>query len=303
MKLGTEFPQEWKEISKREQISLADILYGYAVENLMQRIYTSSFYDYLWLAKEGSLGIEAYRKKVKPRLEFFYIEREKKSFHIDTMAGDSFGKAVIELFFKEIFEEKIEADIKWQYRIQELERGIEVYLTGIYKDMQVPVTISILTPLEVSKKVKEKNQLLFTDEKKGFSYLSYSIENILAEDLFEIMRKLELISDMSCYDSANEILKNYAISGRYIIEELHTLGEREAKVVTLKRFQQLSSYKGYGYMKKKWQQYAKHRKEQYDDWEIMMKRITNFLNPIWNALCKDEIFFDDWMPELERFLG
>lgn len=71
MKLGTEFPQEWKEISKREQISLADILYGYAVENLMQRIYTSSFYDYLWLAKEGSLGIEAYRKKVKPRLEFF----------------------------------------------------------------------------------------------------------------------------------------------------------------------------------------------------------------------------------------
>ena len=55
-------------------------------------------------------------------------------------------------------------------------------------------------------------------------------------------------------------------------------------------------------MKKKWQQYAKHRKEQYDDWEIMVKRITNFLNPIWNALCEDEIFFDDWMPELERFL-
>jgi hypothetical protein len=82
MKLGTEFPQEWKTISMKEDIALADILYGFAVEDLMQRISKSSFKEFLWLAKEESLGIGAYRKKVKPRLEFYYVEREKKSFHI-----------------------------------------------------------------------------------------------------------------------------------------------------------------------------------------------------------------------------
>lgn len=303
MKLGTEFPQEWKIISIKEDIALADILYGFAVEDLMQRISKSSFKEYLWLAKEDSLGIDAYRKKVKPRLEFYYVEREKKSFHIETMAGDTFGKSIIELFFKELFQEKPEDDLIWEYKMQESEMGVDLFFTGIYKDMQVPVTVSI-NPLQVvSKKAKEKNQLLFINEKKWFSYYSYSIENILAEDLFEIMRKLELISDMSCYDRVNEILKNHAIGGRYIIEEFHNLGKVEPKVVTLKRLQQLSSYKGYGYMKKKWQQYAKHRYDSYEDWEVLIKRMIRFIEPIWTALCEDEIFFDDWMPELERFLG
>ena len=303
MKLGTEFPQEWKDKSKKEQISLADILYGYAVEDIMQRISKSSFHEYLWLAKEGVLGIDAYRKKVKSRLEFFYVEREKKTFHIETMAGDVFGKAVMELFLKELFEEKEKSDIAWQYKTQKIDKGVEIYLTGTYKDMQVPVAISINTIPVVSRKAKEKNRLLFTNEKKSYSYFSYSIENILAEDLFEIMRKLELISDMGCYDRVNEILKSHAISGRHIIDEFYLLREKEPKVVTQKRLRQLSSYKGYGYMKKKWQQYAKHQKEEYDDWESLLTRITRFLSPIWTALCEDEIFLDDWMPELERFLG
>lgn len=303
MKLGTEFPQEWKIISIKDEIALADILYGFAVEDIMQRISKSSFKEFLWLTKEDALGIDAYRKKVKPRLEFYYVEREKKSFHIETMAGDTFGKSIIELFFKELFQEKQEDDLIWKYKMQENEIGVDLFFTGIYKDMQVPVTVSI-NPLQVvSKKAKEKNRLLFTNEKKWFSYYSYSIENILAEDLFEIIRKLELISDMSCYDRVNEILKNHAIGGRYIIEEFHILGKEEPKVVTLKRLQQLSSYKGYGYMKKKWQQYAKHRYDSYEDWEVLVKRMICFVEPIWTALCEDEIFFDDWMPELERFLG
>ena len=107
---------------------------------------------------------------------------------------------------------------------------------------------------------------------------------------------------MSCYDRINELLKHHAISGRYIIEEFHILGNREEKVVTQKRLQQISSYKEYGYMKKKWTQYAKRHREEYDEWEIVMTRIIRFLTPIWNALCKEEIFLDDWMPELERFL-
>ena len=141
------------------------------------------------------------------------------------------------------------------------------------------------------------------NEKKSYTYFSYTRESILAEDLFEIMRKLELISDMSCYDRVNEILKTQSIGGRYIIEEFKTMSQNEPKVVTLKRLEQVTSYKDYGYMRKKWQQYAKNHRESYDDWEIVMKRMLRFLNPIWTALCEDKIFFDDWMPELERFLG
>ena len=102
MKLGTQFPESWKEKSQKEGIALADILYGYAVEDIMQRIAKSSFREYLWVVNEAALGEEAYRRKNKIRLEFFYIESEKKSFHVETMAGDSFGKSVIKLLEKEL---------------------------------------------------------------------------------------------------------------------------------------------------------------------------------------------------------
>lgn len=71
----------------------------------------------------------------------------------------------------------------------------------------------------------------------------------------------------------------------------------------MRRLQQMTSYKDYGYMRKKWQQYEKKHKEDFEDWEILMERLLTFLAPIWTALCEDEIFLDDWMPELGRFLG
>ena len=117
------------------------------------------------------------------------------------------------------------------------------------------------------------------------------------------MRKLELISDMEAYAEANEILKEYSISGRYILEEFTVMGEKEPKVVSLKRLEQISSYKKYGYMKKRWQQYERAHGKEKEDWEAVITRILSFLDPVWKALCENEIFFDDWMPELERFLG
>ena len=34
-----------------------------------------------------------------------------------------------------------------------------------------------------------------------------------------------------------------------------------------------------------------------------MKKFQSFMKPLWHAVCCDEIFFDDWMPELGRYLG
>ena len=56
-------------------------------------------------------------------------------------------------------------------------------------------------------------------------------------------------------------------------------------------------------MDKKWQQYEKRQGRAPEEWAEILERIMKFLGPTWKALCENEIFFDDWMPELERFLG
>ncbi len=149
-------------------------------------------------------------------------------------------------------------------------------------------------PLKIEDK-SAKNTSLFMDEKNK--------NNTLAEDIFEIMKKQNRISDMSCYERINKQLKEKVVSGLYTFQELNDLKESEEKIVTMERLHQLSEYKSHGTMKKKWQQYIRMKNKEEDEWERVMERLLAFVSPIWESLCKDEVFFDDWMPELERFLG
>lgn len=302
MKLGKDFPDIWKEKSKESNIPLTDLLYGYAIEDLMSRIQKSSLYDYLWLTNEEALGESAYKRKNKTSLEYIYVTSEKKIFSERKVAGSDFCSELIEVFLKEIFGD-FATDVQWKCEKRESESGVQLFLTCTHMEMSVPVLVEIRKASLSSQKAKEKEVCKILEERTRYKYLSYSKEGILAESLFEIMRKLELISDMEAYDVVNEIIKTQPVSGRHVLEDFKAMGEREPKVVAKKRLEQLASYKNYGYMKKKWQQYARSRKEEADDWEELMERLLNFTGPLWNALCENEIFFDDWMPELGRFLG
>lgn len=303
MKLGVNFPDNWKEKSVKEQILLSDLLYGFAIEDIMKRTTESGFREYLWLANEKAIGIESYKKKTKEGLEFLYVESGKRSFQEGPVPGQVFNESLMKLFAEELFADKENGKIRWLYNMKESDHGVLFLATGSYMDMKVPVNIGISVIPMGAKRPKKREFAFLFDDKKICEYLSYSKESVLSESIFEIMRKLELISNMEAYDAVNDIIKNQSISGRHIIEDLKVMGEKEPKVVTMKRLEQVASYKNYGYMKKKWQQYAKKHKNEVEDWEEVMERMENFLRPLWTALCKDEIFFDDWMPELGRFLG
>jgi len=303
MKLGVKFPEKWIEKSKNEQIPLSDLLYGYVLEDIMKRIIRSEFHEYLWLTNEKIFGIEAYRKKHKERFDFIYVETGKKSFQLEPLPGQSFSIPLMKKFANQIFAVKENSKVEWEYQINEKENGILILAVGTYLDMRIPINIGIYVIQVGGTRPKKRMFTSLFDDKKTYEFLLYSKENVLSEAIFEIMRKLELISNMEAYDTVNEIIKNQSISGRHIIEDLKSMGEKEPKVIALKRLEQVASYKNYGYMKKRWQQYSKRYKINADEWEVVMDRILTFLNPLWKAVCEDDIFFDDWMPELGRFLG
>lgn len=302
MKLGMTFPEKWIEKSEKEDISVSDILYGLAVEDLLVRIEKSTFREFLWVTNEQAIGLESYKKKNKESLDFLYVESGKKNYLSHAVAGQEFDQDVQALMLEELFG-YIDSESRWEYTVRDSEKGKYLYLTYYKLDMQVPVAMYIRTTAARVQKRKKKELTLLLEERKSCTYYCYSKESILAEALFEIMRKLELISDMEAYAEANQILKEYSISGRYILEEFLAMAEKEPKVAAMKRLDQISSYKNYGYMKKRWQQYERMHCTQKEDWEAVVNRILAFVSPVWKALCEDEIFFDDWMPELERFLG
>ena len=241
---------------------------------------------------EDALTEEAFCKNIKKNLSFYYKESKKKPLNWE----------MVKTLLEEIKSQALHG-IYWTHTIEEKNRTIFLHLEAHYKEMRVPVVLTVEIAPENAQSPREKSLQLSYVSKRICKYYSYSKESILAEALFEIMRKLELVGDMSYYSIANDILKKDSISGRHILEEFKVWGEKEPKVVTMRRLEQMKGYASYAYMEKKWQQYEKRQGRTPEEWKEILGRILRFLEPTWKALCENEIFFDDWMPELERFLG
>jgi hypothetical protein len=68
------------------------------------------------------------------------------------------------------------------------------------------------------------------------------------------------------------------------------------------RAEEIAGYVSYPYMKKRWEKYCRAAKYESCDWNKVCGTINAFLMPIWGSVCKKEVFFGDWMPDIGRFL-
>ena len=204
--------------------------------------------------------------------------------------------------FAEAICAKREYHIRWNYSVEKEEQDYLVYITGEWEEMKVPLTIRI-SPLvyDAAKPEKQELQSVFF-EKKCAAYQHFPVETYLAEQLFTILKYLELIPSMEVYDTTFRLLKQETVDGRHIYETLSFFCEKEEVIPQEKRIEMLASYETYTYMKKRWEKYIRKQGTEDVSWETVLHRIIAFLSPVWNAMCRDEVFFGDWMPDLERYL-
>ena len=295
-----------KQISMEKNIPYSDVLWEYVAEDFLWRISAGKLEEFLWLKKPDYVAGE--------RLFLYYVagnnskDREPldeilrnvmikdagindRSDIVWSLAGDidhTAGSAGANLSINN--SGNLYPVEKWSF-------------VAKCDDIDVPFSIKIEwiseenAGIPVGKDIEAMN--LFH---KNIHINAYSPESILGEQIFEIMEKLELVSDMKPFASAYMILRDNSISGRHIIDIFKLKAQEKPKVVTMRRLEQIKGYRSYAYMKKRWNQYAK-RNGIGTGWEDALDLILGFLEPVWTAFCSNEIFFDDWMPELGRFLG
>lgn len=295
---------ELKKRSEELDIPFADLLWGYAVEDLMLRITASDYREYLWLMSLPLLGEEAYRQRAKKRIRFFYRGSGEKIPKDRLQPGQKLSIAMGEHMLKAIFTYENMQGICWEGTVTALSGGIGLHLTAEYCDMTVPLNLEIYSfgALNQIPGTREE-ELIAVGGEKRISYLVYSPESEMSYDLFAIMDKLELIGSMGSYYDAYRLLRTQPMSGRYVLEELTQLTAAAPKMRREQRLRQLEGYRTYSYMRKRWEKYLRNHSLGEIPWEEALNLIVDFVTPIWNSLCKNEIFFDDWMPELGRYLG
>ena len=167
-------------------------------------------------------------------------------------------------------------------------------------DFLLKIKEKIFTSAAEEKEKQELQSVFF--EKKCAAYQHFPVETYLAEQLFTILKYLELIPSMEVYDTTFRLLKQETVDGRHIYETLSFFCEKEEVIPQEKRIEMLESYDTYTYMKKRWEKYVRKQGMENVSWETVLHRIVLFLRPVWNAMCRDEVFFGDWMPDLERYL-
>ena len=300
MNVGENLATNLKDLSESTNTPFADILWKYAAQDIIYRIEKSGNSEQLWLedydypskldnVKKQSINQAGMKNACgsNPRLNLVYYNGRKE--------------------LSELSEEIISqnTDIKWEISDENVKEDNSIFwiLKGNYcsYEIQYPIKIKIIQNeswiFPISGEIEPIRKRYIK-----IKYNAFSIENMLGKQVFEVINKLELINSMGPYCIINNCLKANSISGRHMIEELGSFIEKEPKVAREKRIDQIKEYRNYSYMKKRWNQYCK--KNGIDEsWEEVLDRTVSFIEPLWRALCNNEIFFDDWMPELGRFLG
>ena len=133
--------------------------------------------------------------------------------------------------------------------------------------MKVPVTLQLQGGREEKQIPGRREEELVAIPGKKVSYLIYAAEYQVSRELFTMMERLELVSDMGCYWKVYEVLEKQSLSGRFVMEELKSLTEKEPGVKTRKRLDQIAAYRSYAYMRKRWEKYIRNHGKKPVAWD------------------------------------
>lgn len=274
------------------QIPYENLLAASVLEEIVRKIMESEAAACFWIKNHAKLNLECYRKNVALQLHFFMKESEQ----IHYKKGD-----VSSLFAVILRNYKKEA-IHWNYRVWMDGRWICIHITGEIANVKVPISVR-LEPLLQEKLVPYKKEIrLFTNNNQKVCLFCYPSENIIVEKFLEVLEKLELLNELSCYLELYEMLKKESLSGRKVWE-LCMEGCRERRIpVERERFALWQSYQTNRFMEQKWKAYLKREKRDHPQWKDVMELIIRFFSVIWDYMCKNVVYLGDWMPELERYI-
>ena len=272
------------------EIRYENLLAAAILEEIVKKIAESKCRSNFWIKDSLKLNLERYRKKVDLTLSFFI--QDSKSFH--------YKKEDVSQFFAELFRNLKKNAVHWNYQVWMEQGFIFIDVKAKLSSIQVPVKMKLEPLVREDLQPYIKEMQLFTNNCRKIKICCYPSEYVVTEKFLEILDKLELLNEMSCYLDIYEILKRDMLSGRKVWESLYEgCKERNIKIEK-QRFDLVLSYRDYPYMEKKWKAYLRRQKRKLPGWDEVIEIIERFFGVVWEHMCMNVVYLGDWMPELCR---
>ena len=186
--------------SEETGIPFSNLLAGYVLEELMYLIEDSPFSLFLWLKNSGALGVEQYRKKNLLTLDFAYVTDPRAMKREGIVPGQELSLKMGYVMLAYILKVEKVPDISWKGRASAGDHRVDLEIAGEFEEMTVPIHIRVTELTEEGLVPVKRTFMPFMEGGKQIPYLEYPVESILAENLFYLIRDMELLPDMSVYD-------------------------------------------------------------------------------------------------------
>lgn len=287
-----------EQFSRQEETAFVNLLAGAGAEQALRRIGETGLKEKLWLKNYKELGMDTYRNRILEGLVFFPGEQNRVELkkRLEALFGTESENAETEIMsigLAKKAERNMPFSVDTKNRIL-LEIRLDQYKVPFFLELKSYKEIAAY-PVDI--RVEDT----FT-EKASIACFGFPAEEYLAQGLYEILDKLELLNEFSWYQEVYDILAEEPLEGRKTRDSLARLMEKKPILSLEKRLDTLKTYADYGYMKKKWKNQCRRREGNHPQWSEVIQLITVCLSPLHESILQDEIFFGDWMPHLGRYL-
>lgn len=268
------------EKSNSLQIPYENLIAGCAIETIIELLFAKGKKTGLELCNGKEFSIAGYQKKCFDRMEL----RVKPNAEAD---------------LRQILENCFENSCVSLDREAGKKEG---KFSALVQIDQIQVSIQLLITAKRNEKENKQIRAIpsILDNQKKISFDEYLIEAEIAECLETIAYYMDLIPEIEAYYRLYEIIHSEMVEGRKIVELIQK--GSQAKLFTPERKEELFAQEFCGERFEKWNLFMKKMKIEEPDFEQLFRTCKNFAMPLWDAVSKNELFFGDWMPELERFL-
>lgn len=270
------------------------LLAGYVVEQLAVKLSESERGRRLLLKNTDIFGLSGYERGGIRRLYYAYIKQ----------SGEAFSKVDFAAFLKNTIKWETQTNIEWSWRSRMEGSRLIVELMAVLEDMRMPIEL-LVDPLDEEEpefSAGTYSLRLLMENNKTCEIAVYPAQELLFDDLYEALSKLELIGDMAVYERIYETLGMLNFEGRPLQKELERFFGAHGIDMDEQRFAQMERYLTYPYMAKKWRSYLKKCRKAAPEWEDVYGRFWSFLMPVWRAGLQGMVYLGSWIGDLGRYL-
>lgn len=296
-----------KKYSQEQKIPFAQILGWYVTGLVLYYIERTGFAQNFLIKTPESLDPHQDVHILEEGISCYYIEDQNADKTEGFVPGCAYTRDFAAKLLLQIQKEAVKDDCPLIIKIG---TGNRVEFT--YDGMYVPLEVTIEPIPEFARKKQNDEDEEPGDnstEGKAYEFFDPEIQSInvricpeeykAADYISEILGKLELINDMDVYLYLYRLLSTTKFAARDVCDAIE---EEKKTQLTWQSFEIFKSYQKNTYMKKKWKVLLRRHRKKEPAWEDVMETLIRFIEPLWAALTKDELFFGDWMPELGRYL-